>query len=129
MAHEGLPDELRARVLMPLGNHDVLVYPEVLQERLRIPWRARRRRHVVAAHRLRVPADVQRERAFSARQHIVRSSRAGSELVLGPCVSIDEHPVPRLEVLVDRPHASVVIPPVPLLSQRERLPYLVDQVP
>jgi len=37
MAHEGLPDKRFARVLMPLGDHDVFGYPEILQERFQIP--------------------------------------------------------------------------------------------
>jgi len=76
---------------------------------------SRRCRHVVAAHRLRVPADVQRERAFSSGQHLVRFGRAGPELFLGPRVAIYEHSVPRLDVLVDRLHAGVVVSLEPTL--------------
>jgi len=129
MAHAGLPDEFFARVLMLLGDHNVLGHAKALQERLRIPRRAQRCRHVVAAHRLRVPTDIQRECAFSTVYNLVRSGRAGPELVLGPHVAIEEHSVVHVDVLVDRPHAGVVIPLVPLLCEREGPLYLVDQVP
>jgi len=84
-------------------------------------------RVMVTASRLPVSANVQRECAFYAGQHIVRSGRAGPELVLGPRVTIDENPVPHVDVLVDRPHAGVVVPFVPLLCQLEKPPYALNQ--
>jgi len=52
MPDEGLSDDFFARVLVPLGDYDILGYPEVLQERPRVPWWPRRGRHMVAAHSL-----------------------------------------------------------------------------
>ena len=66
VTHESLPDELLAPALEPLGHQNVLWYAEVLDELLRVPQRVWCGRHVVTAHRLRVSADVQRERAFPA---------------------------------------------------------------
>jgi len=51
----------------------------------------------------------------------------GPELVLGPRVTIDEHPVPLLDILVDRPRAGVQFTFEPPLCQREGPSYFVDE--
>ena len=127
VADDGFSDELLTRVLVPFGDRHILGRPMVPQEPLGVLRRVGRCRHVVPASSLPVAPYVQRKCPLAAAEDLVGSHDAGSQLLLGLGVTLDEHPVPYVDPRVHRPDSGIVVPCETALCYSEGLPHLVDE--